>query len=180
AESAEDFVDEVLVGQLVARVVVVGRDFHFGRKRGGNVALLEQMGKERGFRVEPFDLVTDGAGGEVVSSTRIRGLVSEGNLEQAARLLGRPHEVRGLVISELSAFSGGGEVDKGVTVDVPTTILLPPPGGYEVRVGLVGAAGVPLQHCRVIVTPDRAVTVLGMKEAWKPGSPVRMLFEKGA
>ena len=50
-EPAEDFVREVLVDGAGARLVVVGADFHFGRGRGGNVALLEQMGAELGFEV---------------------------------------------------------------------------------------------------------------------------------
>src|SRR5690348_6897223 len=56
-ESADDFVREVLVGCLACRLVVVGEDFHFGRERKGNVALLEQMGGELGFAVEGLDLV---------------------------------------------------------------------------------------------------------------------------
>ena len=177
SESAEDFVDEVLVGELAARVVVVGRDFHFGRGRGGNVALLEKMGEDRGFRVEPFDLVEDESG-EVVSSTRIRGLIAAADLREAARLLGRPHEVRGLVVGEASAFRGAGEGDAGVSVEIPPGILLPPPGGYSGRAVLVGAAGVPLQHCHVVVPDGGALAVLGIHEAWPPGSPVRILFDE--
>ncbi|MGO9559043.1 MAG: adenylyltransferase/cytidyltransferase family protein [Acidimicrobiales bacterium] len=181
SESAEDFVDEVLVGELAARVVVVGRDFHFGRGRGGNVALLEKMGAERGFRVEPFDLVEDTDAHEIVSSTRIRALISVADLEGAARLLGRLHEARGLVVGEASAFEGAGDGDAGVSVEIPPGILLPPPGGYRALTGLVGAGGVPLQRCHVLVPPDRAaLAVLGIRDAWVPGSPVRVLFEKAA
>ncbi len=100
-ETAEEFVDEVLVGCLSAAVVVVGEDFHFGHKRGGNVALLHEMGRTRGFTVEGLALVgADGrpAGdGPNVSSTAIRSLLVAGDVAQAAALLGRPHEVRGTV-----------------------------------------------------------------------------------
>ena len=51
-ETAEEFVDEVLVGGLGARAVVVGEDFHFGHSRGGNVDLLGEMGATEGFTVE--------------------------------------------------------------------------------------------------------------------------------
>ena len=61
-EPAEDFVTEVLVAELGARVVVVGDDFHFGNERRGNVALLREMGKEAGFSVEPVHLVAGRAG----------------------------------------------------------------------------------------------------------------------
>ncbi|MGH9047996.1 MAG: bifunctional riboflavin kinase/FMN adenylyltransferase, partial [Acidimicrobiales bacterium] len=97
-ETAEDFVDTVLVDALGARLVVVGRDFHFGHDRKGDVTLLDEMGDDRGFAVEPVELVGDGGGAEApVSSTRIRRLIAEGNVGAAARLLGRAHQVRGPV-----------------------------------------------------------------------------------
>ncbi len=100
-ETAEEFVDEVLVGCLSTAVVVVGEDFHFGHKRGGNVALLREMGATRGFTVEGLALVgADGSPAGTapnVSSTAIRGLLVAGDVAQAAVLLGRPHEVRGTV-----------------------------------------------------------------------------------
>lgn len=100
-EQAADFVEEVLVGCLTTRAVVVGEDFHFGHQRGGNVALLEAMGAEHGFTVEGLELRgADGAPAgpdAIVSSTAIRRLLAEGDVAGAAALLGRPHEVRGTV-----------------------------------------------------------------------------------
>jgi riboflavin kinase / FMN adenylyltransferase len=95
-ESAEDFVKEVLVDELSARLVVVGEDFHFGHGRRGNVELLRRLGAEYGFEVVGVGLTGDGR--EAVSSTRIRALLADGDVEGAARLLGRPHEVRGPVV----------------------------------------------------------------------------------
>jgi len=95
-ESAEDFVQEVLVDELAARLVVVGEDFHFGHGRKGNVALLRRLGRAHGFEVVGVTLSGDGA--DAVSSTRIRALVAEGDVAGAARLLGRPHEVWGVVV----------------------------------------------------------------------------------
>ena len=95
-ESAEDFVKEVLVDELAARLVVVGEDFHFGHGRRGNVELLRRLGADDGFEVVGVGLTGDGR--EPVSSTRIRALIAEGDVEGAARLLGRPHEVRGPVV----------------------------------------------------------------------------------
>jgi riboflavin kinase/FMN adenylyltransferase len=100
-EPAEEFVREVLVDCLHARLVVVGADFHFGNQRRGNVGLLGAMGSECGFEVVGIPLVeADSGPGEVTvySSTAIRRLLGEGNVEAAAELLGRPHEVRGPVI----------------------------------------------------------------------------------
>lgn len=100
-ESAEDFVREVLVDCLRARLVVVGADFHFGHHRRGNVALLEQMGREHGFDVMGLSLV--GPDGEParderqVSSTAIRRALVAGDLATANAMLGRPYEVRGTV-----------------------------------------------------------------------------------
>jgi riboflavin kinase/FMN adenylyltransferase len=100
-ESAEDFVTEVLVDCLAARAVVVGEDFHFGHQRKGNVALLTGLGEEHGFTVSGVDLVgSDGRPADPaaqVSSTAIRVALREGDLARANAMLGRPHEVRGLV-----------------------------------------------------------------------------------
>ncbi len=94
-ETAEDFVNEVLVGLLDARLVVVGADFHFGHRRGGNVALLEQMGADLGFEVLGLGLVAPQPGSVSYSSTRVRELLAAGEVEAAAEMLGRPHELRG-------------------------------------------------------------------------------------
>jgi riboflavin kinase / FMN adenylyltransferase len=134
-EPAEDFVREVLVGELNARVVVVGDDFHFGHGRRGNVALLREMGAEAGFSVEPLHLVEDDSAHEIVSSTRIRSLIAKGELAEAAVLLGRDHEVRGTI-----APRGPEEVSPPpLTVEVPPEILLPPPGSYEGSIAVGGA-----------------------------------------
>lgn len=100
-EPAEDFVREVLVEALGARLVIVGDDFHFGHERRGNVALLTHMGAELGFEVEGLDLVgVDGRpaeGPDRVSSTAIRRALDAGDLDGANEMLGRLHEVRGVV-----------------------------------------------------------------------------------
>jgi riboflavin kinase/FMN adenylyltransferase len=96
-EPADDFVREVLVDAAHTRLVVVGADFHFGRGRGGDVALLQRMGAELGFEVIGVGLEA-APGGTIYSSTRIRELLAEGDVEAAAALLGHPHEVRGTVV----------------------------------------------------------------------------------
>jgi riboflavin kinase/FMN adenylyltransferase len=100
-ESAEEFVKEVLVDTLSARLVVVGEDFHFGKDRRGNVAMMAELGRDFGFEVIGVGLTGDDAGAgstTPVSSTRIRALVATGDVAGAAKLLGRPHEVRGPVV----------------------------------------------------------------------------------
>lgn len=99
-ETAEDFVHEVLVGLLGVRLVVVGADFHFGHHRGGNVALLQRMGADLGFEVVGLGLVAPESDvvHEPYSSTRVRHRLAAGDVAGAAELLGRPHEVRGVVV----------------------------------------------------------------------------------
>jgi riboflavin kinase/FMN adenylyltransferase len=127
AESAEDFVKEVLVDELEARLVVVGEDFHFGKDRRGNVPLLNELGRAHGFAVLGVGL-TAGNGG-AVSSTRIRALVAAGDVEGAAALLGRPHEVRGPVVH--GDGRGGPELGfPTANVSVGADIALPADGIY--------------------------------------------------
>jgi riboflavin kinase / FMN adenylyltransferase len=129
-ETAEEFVREVLVGLLGARLVVVGADFHFGHKRGGNVALLEQMGTDLGFEVIGLGLVApdDEADHEPYSSTRVRGALANGDVAAAATLLGRPHEVRGTV---MHGDERGRELGfPTANVAVPDEICLPADGIY--------------------------------------------------
>ncbi|HET9731632.1 MAG TPA: bifunctional riboflavin kinase/FAD synthetase [Acidimicrobiales bacterium] len=128
-ESAEDFVTEVLVGRLGARCVVVGHDFHFGHRRRGNVALLEAMGAQYGFEVVGTELVSDDGVHEVVSSTRIRHLLGQGRPEEAAALLGRLHEVRG-VVERGDGRAGALLGYPTANVAVPGDILLPADGIY--------------------------------------------------
>jgi riboflavin kinase / FMN adenylyltransferase len=129
-ESAEDFVSTFLVGLLHVRAVIVGSDFHFGYQRSGNVALLEKLGAEVGFEVIGFNLLdeTGGSDAEPVSSTRIRRLLRQGDVIDAARLLGRFHEVRGVV--------GHGD-QRGrelgfptANVNVPAEVVVPADGVY--------------------------------------------------
>ena len=130
-EAAEDFVREVLVDGIGARLVVVGADFHFGHRRGGNVPLLERMGAELGFEVLGLGLVAvEGeASGAPYSSTRIRELLAKGDVAEAARLLGRPHEVRGVV--ERGDQRGAEHLGMPTAnLTVPERICLPADGVY--------------------------------------------------
>jgi riboflavin kinase/FMN adenylyltransferase len=132
-ETAEDFVSEILIEGLDARLVVVGEDFHFGHGRKGNVALLREMGSTSGFAVDGVSLQTDrsgpGALGEPISSTRVRSLVAMGKVEEAAALLGRPHQVRGPVVH--GDHRGAAELGfPTANVDVPKGISLPGAGIY--------------------------------------------------
>lgn len=133
-QTAEDFVKEILVDRLHAREVMVGEDFHFGHRARGDIALLERMGVDLGFGVSPVHLVAGPDG--PYSSTAVRRFVAAGDVERAAAALGRPHEVRGVVVH--------GD-RRGRTIGFPTANVAPGPkvcvpavGVYAGRVRVVG------------------------------------------
>ena len=92
----DEFVRAVLVDKLHASAVVVGEDFRFGHKARGDVQLLDKLGEKYDYSAEGLPLlVLDGV---TVSSTAIRALLADGDVAGAARLLGRPHRVEGVVV----------------------------------------------------------------------------------
>ena len=97
SRSAEEFVRSILVDWLGATEVVTGFDFHFGKGREGGPAFLMEAGKRNGFGVTLVDAFRD-EGAEVVSSSRIRRLLAEGNVAQAAGLLGYRFTVEAEVV----------------------------------------------------------------------------------
>ena len=89
----EDFVNKILVQQLHATTVVVGKNFTYGHKAAGTIETLKAHTE---FETIVLDLAPDE--GEVVSSTRIRKLIVEGSVEKARELLTRPHRLDGIVV----------------------------------------------------------------------------------
>jgi riboflavin kinase / FMN adenylyltransferase len=94
--SPEAFVDDILVGALGARVVLAGRDFRFGHRGAGDVAVLRELGASRGFEVVMLEDVD--VEGSRISSTRIRDHLAAGEVRAAADLLGRSPTVRSTVV----------------------------------------------------------------------------------
>jgi len=126
---AESFARQVLVDCLQARAVVVGADFHFGKGRRGDVQTLGEVGEEYGYQVIGLPLVKQLTGeGEVISSTSIRTALSDGDVEKAHRLLGRPFEVRGVV----TPGDRRGRTIGFPTANIPTTtdLQVPSDGVY--------------------------------------------------
>ena len=95
-QEAEDFVNDVLIGGLGIRHLVMGADFHFGKGRKGDPVLLRQMGLGLGFGVTIHDLIGDETG--EFASTAIRAMVQEGRCAEAAQQLGCWHTVSGPVV----------------------------------------------------------------------------------
>jgi len=96
ALTAEAFIEQVLGRTLQARYVLVGDDFRYGAKRAGDFALLESLGQPLGFDAEFLPTVE--IAGERASSTAVRNALAAGQLEHAARLLGRPYSISGRVV----------------------------------------------------------------------------------
>lgn len=131
AQSAQAFIDGVLVERIGATRVSVGENFRFGHRAGGDVALLE---RQPAFATEVAALVE--LDGEIVSSSHIRGLIAAGEIAPANRFLGAPFELRGVVAH--------GE-KRGRTLGYPTANLVPDPafvypgyGVYACRVAIAG------------------------------------------
>jgi riboflavin kinase/FMN adenylyltransferase len=133
AQSARDFVQEVLVDQLHASHVLIGENFVFGHERKGNIGLLEVMGQEDDFDVTPVNLLANDSK-LPVSSTRIRQYISVGDVAKAAELLTRPHRITGTVV-------GGDKVGTKLgyptaNTDVDQNMSIPSDGVYAGRVQL--------------------------------------------
>ena len=113
--SGEDFINEILCGRLQAKVIVVGEDFRFGKGRSGDVALLQELEKQYGYRTVCVPKVEDDQ--VRISSTGIRSLLVEGKMKEANDLLGRPYAVFGEVLHGKKL---------GRTLGFPTMNLIPP------------------------------------------------------
>jgi riboflavin kinase/FMN adenylyltransferase len=95
AQSAQEFIDEVLVRGLSVRHLIIGDDFRFGKGREGDFPMLRAAGVAHRFTLEAMATIT--VAGERVSSSAVRDALQEGDLAHAARLLGRDYSIAGRV-----------------------------------------------------------------------------------
>ncbi len=150
---AEDFVRDVLVGQLNVRAIVVGYDYAFGRNRNGTGDFLGEQGEKYGFSVDVLQPV--GADGLPYSSSRVRELLIAGCVDRIPALLGRHYTLAGVVV--------GGE-KRGRGIGFPTANIstrkeqLPAPGVYAVivRLGGVEYQGLVNLGCRPTFGPGNS------------------------
>jgi riboflavin kinase/FMN adenylyltransferase len=140
ALTADGFIQNVLVRGLAVKHLIIGDDFRFGQGRKGDFAMLQQAGVEHGFGVE--DMHTIDIDGERVSSSAVREALAEGDLEHAARLLGRPYNISGRVVH-------GNKI--GGRIGYPT-------------------ANIQLKRKRVALAGVFAVTVSGVDQRHLPGA----------
>jgi len=132
--SPQEFVHRVLVNPLRTISVHVGPSFRFGYRQSGDTEVLEELGGQEGFQVEVLPMLR--VRGEQVSSTRIRELLTEGQVHKANRLLGRPFSSRGPIVAGMGV---------GRKHTVPTLNLAPieeqlPKVGVYVTHALLGGA----------------------------------------
>ncbi|MDP3719859.1 MAG: bifunctional riboflavin kinase/FAD synthetase [Acidobacteriota bacterium] len=130
----EAFVRTVLVDWLRVAEVWVGADFLFGRNRSGNFTLLKSLGAQYGFRAEKIDPIRYKE--FVVSSTRIRRLVSEGRVDEAGALLGHHYALDGVVVEGAKRGRELGFPTANLKTD---NELIPPHGVYATAVTVDGA-----------------------------------------
>jgi len=127
--SPERFIDEILIGKIGMTHLMVGYDYAFGKNRSGNVGFLKRASRDRHFTFEIFDPFSDGK--EIYSSTRVRQLLSDGDVEKVVNVLGRQFNLEGKVVK------GAG---RGRSLGFPTANLvtekeiLPKMGVYAVKI----------------------------------------------
>ncbi|MDP2169234.1 MAG: bifunctional riboflavin kinase/FAD synthetase [Rhodocyclaceae bacterium] len=138
--SAQEFIERVLVKGLAVRHLIIGDDFRFGKGRAGDFAMLQMAGQQHGFGVEAMHTIE--INGERVSSSAVRDALGGGDLEHAARLLGRPYSIAGRVVH-------GGKI--GRKLGWPT-------------------ANIQLKRKRVALTGVFAATVSGLDKRHLPGA----------
>lgn len=152
--TGEEFITKVLVDELHAKYIVVGTDFRFGYKRSGDVDLLKSLSEKCGYQLIVEEKLKNSKGSEI-SSTLIRSLVSEGDMEGVYECLGRPYSIKSEVIH-------GNHM--GTSFGIPTinqrpdeAKLLPPKGVYVSKVNVDGKVygGITNIGCKPTVGENR-------------------------
>lgn len=132
--SAEDFIEQILVKKLNVKYIIVGYDHHFGKNKTGNFEVLKSMGEKFNFEVEQVDGLSHLQ--QKISSTKIRNLLKEGNIQEANDMLGYSYSVSGEVVHGKKIGRTIGYPTANINVD--ETKLLPKKGAYIVEVWLKG------------------------------------------
>jgi len=127
--SASRFVEDVLVAKIGVRHLIVGYDYAFGRGREGNVEFLRRKGEDLGFEVEELGPIR--GEGEVYSSTRIRQMLTAGDVRGVVALLGRHFTLEGEVVHGAKRGKKLGFPTANISTDKE---ILPRPGVYAVKV----------------------------------------------
>jgi riboflavin kinase/FMN adenylyltransferase len=157
ALASDAFAADILVRQLRVRHVVIGHDFHFGRGRSGSPATMQALGRTHGFGV---DVVEPVGGVEIYSSSTVRRLLGDGEVDRAAEMLGRWWRIAGTVI---------GGAGRGTGLGFPTANIELAPGtdlGHGIYAARVHHAG----------GRFAAAAYLGTRPSFDNGKPVLEVF----
>ncbi len=157
AMTPEEFVEEILVSCLEARYIVVGKDFRFGCKRTGNVDILFELGSRFGFEVIAFDKLS--IDGNIISSSLIKELISEGCMEQVLSLMGRPYSISGKVVHGKML---------GRQIGFPTINIIPD------NMKLLPPSGVYLSHVSIDNRIYKGITNIGSNPTVNSDSNIRV------
>jgi riboflavin kinase/FMN adenylyltransferase len=149
ATDAEDFLRNVIRERLQAKEVYLGKGFAFGKGRAGNIGLLREMSRELGFFADEVEEVQ--LRGQRISSSQIRRLLSEGKINLARRMLGRPYGVEGRVVHGQQ---------RGRTIGFPTANLM-----TENRV--IPRAGVYVTATLIEGAWRRSITNIGVRPTFE-------------
>ena len=134
SQTPQQFVNAVLMDGIGVRDIMVGKSFAFAKGRSGKVQDLVQLGKRANFEVHPFSPIQ--VDDQVVSSTRIRRCIQEGNVKDAARYLGRDYSLNGQVIR---GEGRGSELGwPTANLRIPGDRVVPPDGVYVTTAVLKG------------------------------------------
>lgn len=155
---ANEFIERVLVAGLGVSHVIIGYDFYFGNKRGGNPELMAQAGEQLGFGVTILPPVADQ--GEVFSSSGVRLHLAQGDVRGAARMLGENWRVAGKVV---------GGAKRGTGMGYPTANL-PMPKGTALGHGIYAV------RAHVDGQTHDAAAYLGTRPTFDDGMPVLEVF----
>jgi riboflavin kinase / FMN adenylyltransferase len=155
--SAEEFLRDVVGERLRAKEVYLGRGFAFGRGREGNIEFLRRASERLGFVADEVPEVR--LRGQRVSSTRIRGLLAEGRVNLARRMLGRPYGVEGLVVR-------GNE--RGRTINFPTANI-------KAQNRVIPRAGVYVTATLIEGAWRRSVTNIGVRPTFESDAQVQQI-----
>lgn len=144
--TAEAFIKNILIDMLGVKKIICGENFRFGKDRLGDTDTLKENGIKYGFETEVVKMMSED--GQIISSTRIRELIRQGNMEEAEKLLGHRFTIAGRVVY-------GNQI--GRTLDTPTANIIPE------KEKIIPPHGVYMSLCNIEGKYYRGVTNIGYK-----------------
>ncbi len=133
--TSHDFITEILIGQLNSKIIIVGKNHHFGHNRSGDFSYLHDLSRKMGFKVE--DIPLKDIENETVSSTKIRKALTEGNIMRANAYLDHQYIITGL-LKECTLINDVSPQNYFTVSIEEEEKLVPPPGVYATNIRING------------------------------------------